>query len=138
MPDEITRVDYYMGVVPNKAGEGAKVLCALQEAGISLAGFLGYRKSARTAEVVLILAEKTPSPAKAVKKAGLALGKKFKAFLITGEDRIGALLEGAEKLAAAGINVVSTHAVVAGAGRYGALVAVDPKDLRKTAKALGI
>lgn len=138
MPDEITRVDYYTGAIPNSAGEGSKVLCALQEAGISLAGFLGYRKTAKTAEVILIVAEKAPSPAKAVKKAGLVLGKKFKAFLVTGEDRVGALLEAAEKLAAAGINVVSTHAVVAGAGRYGALVAVDPKDLRKAAKALGI
>jgi len=138
MPDEITRVDYCIGAIPNQPGEGAKVLGALKEAGISLTGFMGYRKTAKTAEVVLVVPEKAPGLAKAAKKAGLALGQKFKAFLITGEDRVGALLEAAEKLAAAGINVVSTHAVVAGAGRYGALVAVDPKDLKKAAKALGI
>jgi hypothetical protein len=137
MPDEITRVDYYMGTIPNKAGEGAKVLAALKAAGVNLVACLGYRKSAKIAEIVLAVAEKAPNPAKAAKQAGLVLGKKCKALLITGEDRVGALAEGGEKLGAAGISVVSLHAVAAGAGRFGALLTVDPKDLKKAAKVLG-
>ncbi len=138
MPDEITRVDYYMGAIPNTPGEGVKVLNALKDAGINLVGFLAYRRSAKVAEVVLVVAANAPSPAKAVKPAGLVLGKKEKGFLLTGEDRVGALAETLGKLAAAGINMVKTNAVCGGAGRFGALVAVDPKDLRKAAKALGI
>lgn len=136
MPDEVTRVDYYVGAIPNKAGEGAKVLNALKDAGISLTGFLGYHKTARLAEIVLVLPENSPSPAKAVKKVGVTLGKKCKAFLITGEDRVGALADSMGKLAAAGINVFTTHAVAGGAGRFGALIAVDPKDVKNAAKAL--
>jgi len=138
MPDEITRVDYYMGAIANKAGEGAKVLGALKEAGVNLAGFLGYPKTARLAELVLVVAENTPGLPKVLKKVGLTLGKKCKGFLITGEDRVGALAESMEKLAAAGINVVSTHGVTGGACRFGVIMAVDPKDAKKAAKALGV
>jgi hypothetical protein len=137
MADVITRVNYYMGIIPNKVGEGARILKAFTDAGINFTGFLGYPKTARTAEVVFAVEEKTPSLAGIARKAGLALGKKQKAFFVSGEDRLGAVTETAGKLAAAGVNIISVHAMCAGAGRYGALVTVDPKDLRKAAKVLG-
>ncbi len=137
MADEITRVEFYMGAVPNKTGEGARILAAFKDAGISLTGFLGYRKSARNAEVVFFVPEKTAGVARLAKKVGLELGAKQKGFFINGEDRIGAVGETLGKLAGAGINVQSLHAVCAGAGRYGAVVTIDVADLRKAAKVLG-
>jgi len=55
-----------------------------------------------------------------------------------GADRVGAMADVAEKLAAAKINIVSAQAITAGSGLYGAILWVAPRDVKRAAKALGI
>jgi hypothetical protein len=135
MADEITPVAYYVGTLPNKVGEGARLLNALKDAGVNLSGFFGYPKG-RAAEIILVVGEKAPALGPIAKKAGVTLGKKQKGFLASGEDRPGALAEVMGKLAAAGINVVSVHGVSGGACCYGAVITVDPAAVRKATKVL--
>ena len=60
-----------------------------------------------------------------------------KVFLIEGEDRVGVMAEAMEHLAAAKISVIASQAICAGAGRFGAILWVAPRDVKRAAKALG-
>jgi len=58
-------------------------------------------------------------------------------FLLSGDDRLGAVHRHLAKLADAGINVVAADAVSAGKGRYGMILWVRPKDYARASRALG-
>jgi hypothetical protein len=136
MADEIRQVDYFYAVVPDKPGKAAEILAGLHNAGVNLVGFSGFPKG-KKGQLDFIPSDSTAFTA-AVRKMKLEVSKKKIGFLIQGEDRPGAVAEVMGKLGAAKINVVSMQAVCAGAGRYGALLWVKPRDLKKAAKALGV
>jgi len=74
----------------------------------------------------------------AAKNAGLKLSKPKAMFLIEGDDRVGALTSTLSRLGTAGINVTALTAVRTGTGRFGALLWVNAKDVRKAAETLGV
>lgn len=135
MPDTIRRVSYYYVTVPNRPGEGARVLGALKSAGVNLLAVHAF-PSADEAQVDLV-PEKGAALEEAAKKAKIRLGPKKNAFLVEGDDRVGAAADVLQKLADAKINVIAIDAVCTGGGRYGALLWVKPADVDKAAKALG-
>jgi hypothetical protein len=137
MPDEIKRIDYYYTSVPDKPGEGARILAALRDAGVNLIGVSVFPHGARRSQLDLI-PEDTATFAKAAKAAGLILSTKKSGFFIQGDDRPGAVADTAKRLAEANINVTSAQVFCAGSGRYGGMLWVKAPDLRKAAKALGI
>jgi hypothetical protein len=136
MADTIQRVQYFYIEVPDKPGEGARVLTMLKEAGVNLLAFSGFPKG-RRAQIDFIPADPAAFRA-AARKAKLKLVGPKTGFLIQGEDRIGVVAEVMAKLADAKINVTASDAVAAGEGRYGAILWVKPGDVQKATRVLGI
>jgi hypothetical protein len=135
MAEEIRLVEYFYIEAPDKPGEAFRVLNHLKQAGVNLLAFSGFPKG-RRAQLDFIPVD--PAAFKtAAKQARLKLVGPKKGFLIQGEDRLGALAEILGKLAEGAINVTATDAVTAGAGRYGVLLWVKPRDVKKAAKVLG-
>jgi len=134
MADIIRLVDYFKTQVPNKAGEGARILSALRGEGVNLLFFTGFPRG-RIAQIDFV-PKNGPAFRKAARKIGLAVTKKT-AFLLQGKDRPGAIAAVLSKLADARVNITALDAVAAGGARYGAILWVKPADVRKAAKALG-
>jgi hypothetical protein len=135
MADTIRKVAYYKTEVPNKAGEGARILGILKDAGVNLLAFSGF-PSGRRAQIDFI-PEDDAAFKTAAKKAGLKMGAKKTGFLVQGDDRVGAVSDIMTKVAEAGINITALDAIVAGGGRYGVIFWVKSEDVRKTAKLIG-
>ncbi len=135
MADTVRKVVYFKMSVPDKAGEGARVLGALRDAGVNLLAFTGFPR-ARRAQLDLV-PEHEAGFRDAAKRAKLPLAGKKTGFLVQGTDRMGVIAEYLEKLAAARISVTAVDALSAGDNRFGAIFWVKPRDVAKAAKAIG-
>lgn len=136
MAEMIRRAEYYYIMAPDKPGEGHRALATLKEAGVNLLAFIGFPKGNRS-QLDFVPAD----PAaflQAAKRARWKVSPRKTAFLVEGDDRVGAFCDVAARLAAAKINVTASTAISAGAGRYGAIIWVKPRDVSRAAKALGI
>jgi len=136
MAETIRKVEYYYIMAPDKPGEGARALATLREAGVNLLAFTGFPKG-RRAQLDFVPADPAAF-VRVARKARWKLSPRKTAFLIEGEDRIGALADVVAKLAAARINITATDAVCAGAGRYGAILWVKSRDVNRAARVLGV
>ena len=135
MSDSVRKVDYFSMAVSDKAGEGVKMLTVLAEGGVNLLAFTGFPRG-KKAQMDFIPEDSKKFNAVA-KKAGWKPNSRKAGFLLQGDDRTGALLDHLKKLADAGIKVTAMDAVMAGEGRFGAILWVKPESVSKTAKLLG-
>jgi hypothetical protein len=135
MADIVKKVAYFAMDVPNKPGEGARVLETLAEEGVNLLAFTGF-PSGRKAQLDII-PEDMAIFKKAVKATKMKTRPQKFGFLVRGDDRKGAVARLLKILAEKKINVTAVDAASAGTGRYAAILWVEPKDVNKTAKALG-
>jgi len=136
MDFNVRTTDYFYIDVPQRAGEGARVLGQLRDAGVNLIAVSGF-PAGRRAQIDFVPEDPAAFRA-AARKAGWKPTGPKKVFLIDGEDRVGVMAEAMGRLAAAKVNVVSSQALCAGAGRFGAILWVAPGDVRRAAKALGV
>jgi hypothetical protein len=133
-PFLVRKTAYFSMKAPNRAGQGARMLAGLAAHGVNLVAFTGF-PTAGQAQVDFI--PYNPNKfAQAARKLGLRVSKKKTVFLAQGKDRAGAVASICSKLAKAGINMVAMDAVAAGAGRFGAIFWVKPRDVAKASRVL--
>jgi hypothetical protein len=131
----IRKVSYYSMKVPNRPGIGLQMLKSIAMGKHKLLAFTGFPQGAK-AQVDFVPADPVEF-ARGAKKHGVNLGKKKTAFLVQGEDRVGALVRVLDKLAKAKINMVAMDAVTAGSRRFGAIFWVKPKNVARASRLLG-
>ncbi|HEU4382819.1 MAG TPA: hypothetical protein VFR85_04870 [Anaeromyxobacteraceae bacterium] len=137
MADTIRRCDYYYVTVEDRAGEGARVLGKLKEAGVNLLAFNAFPAGGGKAQLTLV-PEKPEALASAARGAGFALSPKKECIVVQGSDRVGAVQDILKKLAEARVSCVGSNAVAAPGGSFGMALFVKPADLAAACKALGI
>ena len=137
MANIVRRVDYYYTEVSNRAGAGAKVLNAFEAAGVNLIVYNGFPISVRRAQLAFVPTDGDAFLA-AAKKAGIKMVGPNIAFLIQGEDRVGAVADIVSKMGQSRINITAIQAIAAGEGRYGAILWVKRRNVDKAAQKLGV
>ena len=137
MGETVRRVEYYYALVSDKPGEGRRLLEYLSEKSVNLIAFtafpLGYGKAQFD-----FVTEDSDKLKLAADDAGIKLIGPKKAFVIQGENRIGALIEHHLNLSNAGISVYAANGITSGDGRFGYIFWVDPKDYDRAAEVLGM
>lgn len=135
MAEAVWQVDYFYIEVPNKVGEGAKVLRTLKDAGVNLLAFSGF-PSGRRAQLDFFPADSAAFKQVVKTNRWKLVGPK-RGFLVQGDDRIGVVADLLGKLADAKIDVIALDAVSVD-HRYGAVCWVAPRDVKKAATVLGV
>jgi len=136
MADTVRKVVYFKVYVPDRAGTGARIMAALRDAGVNLVAFTGFPLGGRKVQIDFF-PENAGAFQRTAKKLGLKVAGKKTGFLLQGKDRVGAVAEYLEKLAAAKISLIAVDALAAGEKRFGAILWVRAKDVSKAAKTIG-
>ena len=136
MPDRVRKVNYCYPIVPNRAGQGARILGEITRAGINLLAYSGFPVRGGKSQLDLVV-EDVSALRRVARRNRWRLSKVKKGFLVQGTDQVGAVHRHLRRLADAGISVTAADAVAAGKGRYGMILWVKPRDYARAAKALG-
>ena len=136
MEDTIRTIEYLYATVGDRPGEGRRLLEHLSERGVNLVAFTAFPVGSGKAQLDFV-PESVEELQKAADDAQLSLVGPKRAFLIQGDDRIGALHQYHLKLANAGINVRASNGVCGGTGTFGYILWVGSADYDRAAEVLG-
>ena len=130
----IRKVDYFVLRAPNRPGQGARLMHALKEHGVSLLAMSSFPDEGGSQ--VDLIPESAAELKAAAKAIGVELSIAKKCFLVQGKDRVGVLAKILDKLGTAKINVTAIDAVSSGR-KFGAIFWVKPTEFKRAAKLLG-
>jgi hypothetical protein len=137
MSFQIRRVDYYYTVVKDEPGESYQTLSQLAHLGINLLAFSAVPVGPESTQLTLF-PEISEHLEREALKAGMKMEGPHVAFLVQGDDKLGALAGVHDRLFHAHINVFASMGVTDGKGSFGYLIYVRPEDYERAAEALGL
>lgn len=136
MADLMRTAQYFKVTIADKSGTLAHMLAPLHDAGVNLLAVHAFPRNRRTQVDVV------PEDPTAFKDVTKPLRWKVQGpkvcFLVDGDDRPGALVDLTDQLGLAKINLTAVTATTAGQGRFGAILWVKSRDVKKAAKVFGI
>jgi hypothetical protein len=132
---KVERGVYLKANLRDRPGALLKVMQDLKAKNIALSGLWGFGTPQGKAQLFVI--PKRPNKLRNAWKASGLLAERGTGFWLKGTDRTGALNKSLEALSSAGVNIRAVHAIAVG-GRFGCFLWVNPTDVRKAAKALGV
>lgn len=136
MADLIRTVQYFKVQVADKPGEVARMLGPLRDAGVNLVAVHAFPRNRRTQ--VDVVPEDPMAFKNVAKQAKWKMQGPKMCFLVDGDDRPGALADLTAPLGSAKINITAVNGRTAGQGRFGAMLWVKSRDVKKAAKVLGV
>jgi hypothetical protein len=137
MTATIRGVDYYYVTVKDQPGEAARFLAHLAEAKVHLLAFSAFPIGPGVVQFALF-PESHEGLERTAGRHGFAVVGPQRAFLIQGEDHLGALLDIHRKLQEASINVYASSGVTDGRGGFGYIIYLRPEDQPRASDALGV
>lgn len=137
MAFQIRRVDYFYATVKDQPGEAYKLLSLLANLGINLLAITAVPFGPMNTQLT-IFPEDTGKLLSEAQKADLKLDGPQPAFLVQGDEKLGALAEVHMKLYEANVNVYASSGVTDGKGSYGYIIYVRPDDYERAAMALRV
>jgi hypothetical protein len=137
MSANIRLVEYFYTTVHDRPGEACRFLMQLASAEVNLLAFGIVPMGVDHTQLVLF-PENVAGLARAAEKEGFDLTGPQRAFLIQGDDSLGALIGIHEKLCDADVNVYASNGVTDSRGGFGYVLYVKPQDMDDAARALGV
>lgn len=134
---KIRRVDYFYVTVKDQPGEAYKVLSLLASVGINLLAITAVPFGPMNTQLT-IFPEDSAKLRNEAQKSGLKLEGPQPAFLVQGDDQLGALIGVHMKLYEANVNVYASSGVSDDKGSYGYVIYVQPDDYERAAAALDV
>jgi prephenate dehydratase len=137
MAAAIRRVAYFYAVVDDRPGEAYQLLAHLASGEVNLLAFNGIPLGMEKTQLVFFPEDEGQLEHVAAQE-GLTLTGPQHAFLIQGDNELGALVEYHRRLYEAGLNVVCASGVTDGRGGFGYIIYVRHEDFERAAQVLGL
>jgi hypothetical protein len=137
MAHSIRRVDYFYTTIRDRPGEAYSLLAQMAEMGLNMVAFTALPVGPMYTQLT-IFPEDTGKMMVAAQRAGMKVDGPHRAFLVQGDDELGALAEIHQALYRADVNVYASTGVTDGRGSYGYLIYVRPEEYDRAAKALSV